>query len=139
MSRKMSNEQSVLELHKINKAVLEKTAFMLITASTASIGYILTQIKGETWSNIMFLPLISLVLISSSFCFGASYLGTYAKFTNINAQYLQPINPHLKLELFHQINYCVDMMNFKNILQFYTFILGAFFYAIYVFIGMFKF
>lgn len=138
MRLKMSNKESVLELHKINKAILEKTAFMLLTVSTASIGYILTQIKDEKWSTIMYLPLISLLLISSSFCFGASYLGTYAKLANINALFIQSVNPQEKLCLYHQLNECVNMMSFKNTLQFYTFIFGALFYAAYVFLGMFR-
>ncbi len=46
---------------------------MLLTATTASIGYILTQIKEEHWSSLIYFPMAALALLSASFICGLLY------------------------------------------------------------------
>ena len=129
----MSNKELVSELFRQNQAILEKSAFMLITASTASIAYILSQLKGETWSGLIWLVICSLILLASSFIIGCVYLTNQAKLLNVNSKLLQPEfykNDYDKLfKIFTSIYKKAEIFSRW---QFLSFIFGAAYYAIYV-------
>lgn len=113
---------------------------MLITASTASIAYILTQIKHDTWSDILFFPIYSLILLAISFLFGYMYLNKRIHVIHCNSLILQTSNDRNLLEVLEKL---VDDLE-KNTpklrlyasLQFITFIFGAIVYALYVFLNI---
>ncbi|RLZ08778.1 hypothetical protein EAH57_07055 [Acinetobacter sp. 2JN-4] len=136
----MSNHQNGVELSKILIDLSGKVVFMLITASTASIAYILTQIKNDTWSDILHFPIYSLILLAISFLFGYIYLNKRLHVIHCNSIILQTSkDTHLLNErekLFDDLEKNSPKLRLYASLQFITFIFGAFVYALYVFISI---
>ena len=137
----MSNHQAALELNKQNTELLGKIAFMLITATTASIAYILTQIKDETWSSLIYFPIYSLILLSLSFMVGCAYLNNQSKILNFNSYILQLFSNPLFNSDMEELNTKLEtFMNREGSIrriQHITFISGAFVYAMYVILSIF--
>ena len=136
----MSNQQNAIELSKYVLDMHGKIAFMLITASTASIAYILAQVKGETWSSLLYFPICSLILLATSFMFGYSHLTKKANAANANSMILQMAHDLTMLKEMSQYADIIDKIGTKatraSRLQYITFIFGAITYAIYVFISI---
>jgi len=136
----MSNQQKAIELSKYVLDMHGKIAFMLITASTASIAYILAQVKGETWSSLLYFPIYSLILLATSFMFGYSHLSNKANAANANSMILQMAHDLTMLKEMSQYADIIDKIGPKatraSRLQYITFIFGAITYAIYVFISI---
>lgn len=133
----MSNHQNGTELTKILIDLSGKVAFMLITASTASIGYILTQIKNETWSVIIFFPIYALTLLASSFLFGYCYLNIRLHVIHLNSFLLQTANnrefQNDQKKMLEDLEKSAPKLRLFSSLQFITFIFGALSYALYIF------
>lgn len=136
----MSNHQNGVELSKLALDLSGKVAFMLITASTASIAYILAQIKGESWSNLIYFPIYSLILLAISFMFGYNHLSNRLNLIHANSLILQLSNDRSMLNEMNRLT--DDMKKFtvktarSSRLQYITFIFGAATYAIYIFINI---
>ncbi|KAE9797612.1 hypothetical protein GP650_30360, partial [Escherichia coli] len=81
----MSNSQNAIELSKHVLSLSEKVAFMLITASTASIAYILAEVKDGKWNELIYFPIYALSLLALSFVFGYSHLVKKIDSTNQNS------------------------------------------------------
>ncbi|UUS57051.1 MULTISPECIES: hypothetical protein [unclassified Acinetobacter] len=84
----MDDNSKQVELHKQHTALVEKTTFMFLTAATASIGFILTQLKQVIWSDLIWLIIGSLLFLALSFIFGSAQLGHKANFLKFNSEYL---------------------------------------------------
>ncbi|MFV5383664.1 hypothetical protein [Acinetobacter junii] len=127
--------QAIRDLHKLNADTLEKTAFMVLTATTASIGYILTQVKEEYWSSLIYFPMAALVLLGLSFICGSSYLYNQAERYDLNRRYIEAFqNPTRKLALGEQLRELVKSNERKRLGQYMCFLLGALCYAVYIFL-----
>lgn len=127
------NKEKVIELYRQNRAILEKTAFMLITAATASIAYILTQIKDDSWNDVIWLAIFLLFLLGCSFIIGCFHLSSQARLLNANAQILQPEIYKENLEnIFDNLEDAFNKSEIFGRWQFLSFIFGAVFYALYV-------
>lgn len=137
----MSNHQNGTELIKFALDLSGKVAFMLITASTASIAYILAQVKQETWSSLIYFPIFALSLLAISFMFGYSHLSNRLKVTHANSLLLQLANEKNmdaeKKKLFEDLDKYSNKAAQNSRLQYLTFIFGAAIYAIYVFLSIF--
>ncbi|MDC4545364.1 hypothetical protein OHV61_16980, partial [Acinetobacter baumannii] len=98
------DNQAIRDLHKLNADTLEKTTIMLLTATTASIGYILTQIKEEHWSSLIYFPMAALALLSASFICGLLYLYNQAERYDLNRRYIETLqNPTKSYSLAGQL------------------------------------
>lgn len=106
---------------------------MLITASTASLAYILTQLQKQIWNDLIYLSIISLILLALSFVMGCCFLSNQAKLINVNSQLLQPeyYNSH-STELFQKLDTTMKTSSRTSNAQFWLFITGAVLYAVYV-------
>lgn len=137
----MSNYQNGVEISKQVVELSGKVAFMLITASTASIGYILTQIKNEVWSMHIYFALYAVTLLAVSFIFGYKYLDKRISMMHINSMLLQTINDkdinEQRTKLLDDLEKGVPKLRLYASIQFITFISGALVYGIYVFFGIF--
>jgi len=137
----MSNRQDGLELNKHVLDLSSKIAFMLITASTASIAYILAQVKDELWGSMIYFPMFSLVLLGVSFMCGYGHLSYRADLTQANSVLLQIINNPTMLkeqgELLGNMEKYAPKVSLYSRLQYLTFIFGAIVYAIYIFLSIF--
>lgn len=133
----MSDHQNGVELVKLYTDLTGKISFMLITASTASIAYVLTQIKDESWSSLIYLPLFSLTLLGLSFLCGCNSLNSKASMLHNNGFILQAIkNPERATDVEEAINELErnsKKISFYNKVQYIAFIFGAFSYALFVF------
>lgn len=136
----MSNQQNAIELSKHVLDLSSKIAFMLITASTASIAYILAQVKNEAWSSLLYFPILSLILLALSFMFGYSHLTNRVIVTNANSLVLQLVKDPTMLDQMHKLMDTVEKIGPKaamaSRLQYITFIIGAITYAIYIFLSI---
>lgn len=131
------NENLRTELFKLNIAINEKTNFMLLTATTASIAFVLTQMKGLIWTKLIYLPIGSLILLGLSFLFGCRAISHLAKMLKINAMALQDEIPiYRSRAAFNQIYNLLVKINYSEILQQLTFFSGALVYAIYIFLDI---
>lgn len=131
-----NNHQKILELQKQSVDLFGKISFMLITATTASIGYILTQISGS-WSNLFFLAILSLIFLGSSFLFGFDSLNKTVVQLNLNSKIIQFYKDKdfkTSQELLNDLEIVLPKIPKSRNLQTYTFILGAVTYAFYVFL-----
>lgn len=137
----MSNYQTALELNKQNVELMGKLCFMLITAATASIAYILSQLKNETWNELILFPMYSLTLLAASFILGCSSLNNQLTVLNINSYALQltGIKDSQKVvkEMYDEIAVNLNRGATLRRFQYLTFIFGALTYAIYVFLSIF--
>ncbi|WP_288399481.1 hypothetical protein [uncultured Acinetobacter sp.] len=138
----MSDYQNGVEISKQVIDLSGKVAFMLITASTASIGYILTQIKNEIWSIHIYFALCAIILLAVSFISGYKYLDTRIGTMHLNSILLQTSNDkNLKderLKLSSDFEKALPKLRQYATIQFFTFISGALVYGIYVFLGIFN-
>ncbi|CAA0251910.1 hypothetical protein ACT4ZY_04440 [Acinetobacter baumannii] len=128
------DNQAIRDLHKLNADTLEKTTIMLLTATTASIGYILTQIKDEHWSSLIYFPMAALALLSASFICGLLYLYNQAERYDLNRRYIETLqNPTKSYSLAGQLREQVKINERQRSGQYVCFLLGALCYALYVF------
>ncbi|EIB6746864.1 hypothetical protein AM673_RS16565, partial [Acinetobacter baumannii] len=70
----MSKNELPIEFLKQAVEIQIRTIFMLITATTASLAYILNQIRDSNWDEILYFPLASIISLSISFFLGFSCL-----------------------------------------------------------------
>lgn len=134
----MADNQNAIELNKLNADIKGKIAFMLITATTASIAYILTQIKNEEWNSLIYFPIFSLSMLALSFMFGCSYMKNQAHVYGVNSMVLQiykdkELSKDTEVHLDRLGKYSSKSNTYSNF-QYLTFILGVMSYAIYVLI-----
>ncbi|HCA5292605.1 hypothetical protein QZJ98_06525 [Acinetobacter baumannii] len=137
----MSNSQNAIELSKHVLGLSEKVAFMLITASTASIAYILAEVKDDKWNELIYFPIYALCLLALSFVFGYSHLVKKIDATNQNSLLLQIAkwkdSTNEKNKLFDEMERSGKQASIFSRLQFITFIAGIMTYAIYIFLTIF--
>ncbi|HCA5039918.1 hypothetical protein [Acinetobacter baumannii] len=137
----MSNSQNAIELSKHVLSLSEKVAFMLITASTASIAYILAEVKDGKWNELIYFPIYALCLLALSFVFGYSHLVKKIDATNQNSLLLQLTNwknsTNEKNELLDKMETSLKKAGIFSRLQFITFIAGIITYAIFIFLSIF--
>lgn len=137
----MSNRQDGLELNKYVLDLSSKIAFMLITAATASIAYVLTQVKNEPWSTMIYFPIYSLTLLAISFMCGYKHLSYRTNLTHANSILLQIINDPAKSKEQKQLGDDMEKyapkVSLYSRLQYLTFLFGAAVYAIYIFLSLF--
>lgn len=137
----MSNQ---LELVKIGHNFTEKLTLMFLTASTASVAYILVQIRNTDWSYLIYLPMASLLLLGVSFFFGASVLKCSSLAAERNALALSIPHPESNKEMkiaankyeksiSQANNYATNAVKHSSY-QAYLFFAGAIVYAVYVFL-----
>ncbi|WOE40678.1 hypothetical protein [Acinetobacter chinensis] len=137
----MSNRQDGLELNKYVLDLSSKIAFMLITASTASIAYVLTQVKDEPWSTMIYFPIYSLTLLAISFMCGYKHLSYRTNLTYANSMLLQitnnPTMSKKQNDLVGDMEKYAPKVSLYSRLQYLTFLFGAAVYAIYIFLSIF--
>lgn len=101
---------------------------MVLTATTSSIGYILTQIKEEYWSSLIYFPMAALVLLGLSFICVSLYLYNQAERYEFNSRYIEAFqNPTRKPPLGGQLRELVKSNERKRLGQYMCFLLGALF------------
>ncbi|MPW45323.1 hypothetical protein A7A69_07180 [Acinetobacter sp. Ac_1271] len=131
----MSNNQTMhTELLKLNVSLIEKTNFMLLTASTASIAFVITQLKGLNWNNLIYLPMTTLILLSLSFFFGCKALEIMARALKSNSIYLKLDDSHDLKAALKFVETLISKANIYDSCQKFTFFSAAIIYAIYVFL-----
>ena len=130
----MQQDPNIIELYKQNMAINEKTIFMLLTASTASIAYILTQVSNMTWDKLIYLPMFSLIFLASSFGLGCIYLNTFAKLLNHNRLMLYHSGSEIGNFFKNSSSKLGKLSDFLSLMQQISFMSGAIIYAAYVFI-----
>lgn len=133
-----NNYVGALELQKQGADLAGKLSFMLITASTASMGYILTQLKGS-WNCILLIPFLSLILLGISFMLGCAVINKFSEQLNLNSQILQHANNKDEdeaLQIIPKLEKAVNSVVKIKKYQYLTFILGVLTYAIYVFLKL---
>lgn len=133
----MNDNSQQLELQKQHTALVEKTTFMFITASTASIGFILTQLKQIVWSDLIWLIIGSVFLLGLSFYLGCAQLGHKADFLKFNSEYLNLIsNKSTTMDevksLLKNFENTAQKLNSTHKLQKISLFLGALLYFIYL-------
>ncbi|WP_180070943.1 hypothetical protein [Acinetobacter sp. YH16038] len=134
----MDNSSKKVELQKQHTAIVEKTTFMLITASTASIGFILTQMKQVIWNDLIWLSIAALFFLGLSFFWGCSQLGHKANFLKLNAEYLtfKASSEKEEKQFFEDFGSSADKVASTNRWQKVCLFLGAMLYTLYVFIDI---
>lgn len=136
----MADDQNALELNKLNADIQGKIAFMLITATTASIAYILTQIKNEEWNALINFPIFSLIMLGLSFMFGCSYMKNQAQVYGVNCMLLQIHNDKTLSKntkgLLEKFKKHSNKSGTYSLFQYLTFIIGVMTYAIYILISI---
>lgn len=133
-----NNYTGALELQKQGSDLAGKLSFMLITASAASIGYILTQLEGR-WDLILLIPLLSLILLGVSFMFGCAVINKLSEQFNFNSRILQHTNNkdfNEALQIIPELEKTIDKVIKNKRHQYLTFILGVISYATYVFLKL---
>jgi len=131
-----NNHQSVIELQKQSTELFSKISFMLITASAASIGFILTQISAP-WSDLLWLAILSLFLFGLSFLCGFHSLNNTVSQLNLNSKFIQFFrNKDYTAwgDFVDELEKVLPVVNRYRTAQTYTFISGAITYALYVFL-----
>ncbi|MBM9558383.1 hypothetical protein JRZ80_10940 [Acinetobacter nosocomialis] len=135
----MSNLLLPIEFLKQAVEIQIKTIFMLITATTASLAYILNQIKDSSWDEILYFPLASIIFLSISFFLGFSYLKYKAELAADNGNYHEVEEYLTNAEKNIRINRLKKLlkrtMYFFNF-QSYFFFLGLCVYAFYIFFNI---
>ena len=132
-----TNRLAQIELLKLNVSLIEKTNFMLLTATTASIAYVLTQLKGLIWTNLIYIPMASLLLLALSFLFGCNALNNMAKVLKTNSLALKANQPHDIVAItFSEVERLIKRAHLFDVLQQLTFCLGALIYAVYIFLNI---
>lgn len=130
----MTKNQAIhTELLKLNISLIEKTNFMLLTASTASIAFVITQLKDLYWTPLIYLPMTTLVLLGLSFFCGCKALSTMARALKSNSIYLKLDDSYDLKEAFEIVETLIRNANTYDSCQKYTFFSAAIIYAMYVF------
>ncbi len=134
----MDNSSKKVELQKQHTALVEKTTFMLITASTASIGFILTQLKQVVWNDLIWFPIGALFFLGLSFCLGCSQLGHKANPLKYNGEYLtfKALDEKDEEGFFKDFSNCEKKVALSNRWQKVCLFLGAMLYTLYVIIDI---
>jgi len=137
----MNNSEKKVELHKQHLSLAEKTVFMLITASTASMGFIISQLKDIVWNDLIWLIVFSLFSLVLSFIFGCLELKNKAYFLKLNGDWLSISPNHHTPEDLEQAQHIVNefekvvkKVSFINFYQAGFLLLGALSYTSYIFI-----
>ncbi|MBJ9954532.1 hypothetical protein I5735_16000 [Acinetobacter baumannii] len=134
----MSNNQSMqTELLKLNVSLIEKTNFMLLTATTASIAFVLTQLKGLGWTTLIYFPMGTLILLGISFLCGCKALSIMARVLKSNANALKLNAPREFIDLaFQEVDKLIKKANTYDTFQQLAFFSAASIYATYVFLDI---
>lgn len=134
----MSNNQAMqTELLKLNVSLIEKTNFMLLTATTASIAFVLTQLKGLSWTIMIYFPMATLIFLGISFLCGCKALNIMARVMKSNANALKLNAPPEFIALAYQeVGKLIKRANTYDTFQQLAFFSAAFIYATYVFLDI---
>jgi len=132
----MSNSAKHTELFKLHTTLIEKTIFMLLTASTASIGFILTQLKSVEWNGLILLPISAIVFLSISFISGCFALTLRAYSMKVSADYVSKWNTLSQLEYAEELKKLSKRVSLCNFGQYFGLFTGAIVYAVYVFLNI---
>ncbi|EGY5283233.1 hypothetical protein [Acinetobacter baumannii] len=135
----MSKNELPIEFLKQAVEIQIRTIFMLITATTASLAYILNQIRDSNWDEILYFPLASIISLSISFFLGFSCLKYKAELAADNGNYHE-INDYLtNTERKERIAGLKKLLKRTNTLfnfQSIFFFIGLSIYAFYIFFNI---